>query len=58
MGSLVDDEMLATFAVVGPVDEIGTALKRRCAGVVDRVLPIFMTASQTCIAAALKEFHE
>jgi len=58
MGSLIDDEMLATFAVVGPVDEIGTALKSRCAGVVDRVLPIFMTASQTCIAAALKEFHE
>ena len=58
MGSLIDDEMLAAFAVVGPVDEIGTALKSRCAGVVDRVLPIFMTASQTCIAAALKEFHE
>jgi probable F420-dependent oxidoreductase len=58
MGSLIDDEMLATFAVVGPVDEIGTALKSRCAGVVDRVLPIFMTASQTCITAALKEFHE
>ncbi|MCW2664444.1 MAG: hypothetical protein JWP83_5596 [Mycobacterium sp.] len=58
MGSLIDDEMLATFAVVGPVDEIGTALKSRCAGVVDRVLPIFMTASQTCIATALKEFHE
>jgi probable F420-dependent oxidoreductase len=58
MGSLIDDEMLATFAVVGPVDEIGTALKSRCEGVVDRVLPIFMTASQTCITTALKEFHE
>jgi probable F420-dependent oxidoreductase len=58
MGSLIDDEMLATFAVVGPVDEIGTALKSRCEGVVDRVLPIFMTASQTCITAALKEFHQ
>jgi probable F420-dependent oxidoreductase len=58
MGSLIDDEMLATFAVVGPVDEIGTALKSRCEGVVDRVLPIFMTASQTCITTALKEFHQ
>jgi probable F420-dependent oxidoreductase len=58
MGSLIDDEMLATFAVVGPVDEIGAALKRRCEGVVDRVLPIFMTASQSCISTALKEFHE
>ncbi len=58
MGSLIDDEMLATFAIVGPVDEIGTALKSRCEGVVDRVLPIFITASQSCITAALKEFHE
>jgi probable F420-dependent oxidoreductase len=58
MGSLIDDEMLATFAVVGPADEVGTALKSRCEGVVDRVLPIFMTASQSCITTALKEFHE
>jgi probable F420-dependent oxidoreductase len=58
MASLIDDEMLATFAVVGPADEIGAALKSRCEGVVDRVLPIFMTASQSCITTALKEFHE
>jgi probable F420-dependent oxidoreductase len=58
MASLIDDEMLATFAVVGPVDEVGTALRNRCEGVVDRVLPIFMTASQTCITAAMKEFRQ
>ena len=58
MGSLIDDEMLATFAVVGPVDEIGAALKRRCAGAVDRVLPIFYDASPACIAAAMKEFRQ
>ncbi|OBG69561.1 LLM class F420-dependent oxidoreductase [Mycobacterium sp. E3298] len=58
MAKLIDDEMLATFAVVGPVDEVGAALRDRCEGVVDRVLPIFMTASQTCITAAMKEFRQ
>lgn len=58
MGSLIDDEMLAAFAVVGPVDTVGAALKSRCQGAVDRVLPIFPTASQSCITAALKEFRE
>ena len=58
MASLIDDEMLTTFAVVGPVDEAGAALRARCEGVVDRVLPIFMTASQPCITAAMKEFRQ
>jgi probable F420-dependent oxidoreductase len=58
MGSLIDDEMLAAFAVVGPVDTISAALKNRCEGVVDRVLPIFLTASKSCTTAALKEFRE
>jgi probable F420-dependent oxidoreductase len=58
MGSLIDDEMLAGFAVVGPVDTIAAALKSRCEGAVDRVLPIFLTASKSCITAALKGFRE
>jgi probable F420-dependent oxidoreductase len=58
MGSLIDDEMLAAFAVVGPVDTIAAALKSRCEGAVDRVLPIFLTASKSCITAALKGFSE
>lgn len=58
MGSLIDDEMLAAFAVVGPIDTIAAGLKSRCEGAVDRVLPIFMTASQSCIAAVVKEFRE
>ncbi|MDT5066600.1 MAG: hypothetical protein QOK02_2755 [Mycobacterium sp.] len=57
MGSLIDDEILDAFAVVGPVDEIGAALRSRCEGVADRVLPIFYAASQDCIRAALKEFR-
>lgn len=55
MGGLIDDEMLGAFAVVGPVDTIAGALRNRCEGVVDRVLPIFMAASQECINAALQE---
>ena len=58
MGSLIDDEMLAAYAVVGPVDTVAAALKSRCAGAVDRVLPIFSTASQACVTAVLKEFRE
>jgi hypothetical protein len=50
--------MLRAFAVVGRVDEVGAALKSRCEGVVDRVLPLFFSASPDCITAALKEFRE
>ena len=57
MGSVIDDEMLSAFAVVGPVESIAAALRDRCEGVVDRVLPIFLTASQACVTAALKEFR-
>ncbi len=57
MGSLIDDEMLSAFAIVGPVDSVAAALRDRCEGVVDRVLPIFLTASGSCVAAALKEFR-
>lgn len=58
MGSLIEDDMLTAFAVVGPVDEVGDALRDRCEGVVDRVLPIFYAASQSCLTAALKEFRQ
>ncbi|QNI07983.1 LLM class F420-dependent oxidoreductase [Mycobacterium kubicae] len=57
MGSLIDDEMLTAFAVVGPVQEVSAALRARCEGTVDRVQPIFYAASPTCISAALKDFH-
>ncbi|KQH79182.1 hypothetical protein AO501_13995 [Mycobacterium gordonae] len=58
MGSLIDDEILGTFAVVGPADEVGAALRARCEGVADRVLPIFYAASQDCIRLALKDFRQ
>jgi probable F420-dependent oxidoreductase len=58
MGSLIDDDMLNAFAVVGPVDTIAAGLRKRCEGSVDRVLPIFYSASQDCVTAALKEFRQ
>ena len=61
MGSLIDDDMLSAFAVVGPVDTVADALRSRCEGAVDRALPIFTTAagvSKAFIAATvLKEFR-
>lgn len=38
MGSLIDDAMLDTFAVVAPIDEVAQKILRRCAGAIDRVL--------------------
>lgn len=38
MGSLIDDEILQTFAVVASLDELPTAIRNRCDGVIDRVL--------------------
>ncbi|WP_236976763.1 MULTISPECIES: LLM class F420-dependent oxidoreductase [Mycobacterium] len=57
MASLVDDEILHAFVVVGPVHEVAAALRSRCEGLADRVWPIFYAASQDCIDQALKEFR-
>jgi probable F420-dependent oxidoreductase len=37
LGDLVDDEVLATFAVVGELDAVGVAMRERFAGLADRV---------------------
>ena len=37
MGELIDDDVLNTFAVIGPPREAGTELKRRFGDIVDRV---------------------
>lgn len=39
LGALVDDEMLATFAVVGELDTAAAAMRARFAGLADRVTP-------------------
>ncbi|CAJ1579614.1 LLM class F420-dependent oxidoreductase [[Mycobacterium] wendilense] len=56
MAQVIDDEVLAAFAVVAPVDEVGAALARRCSGVIDRVLPGFPSGTpEPVIAAVLDE---
>jgi probable F420-dependent oxidoreductase len=37
MGNLIDDDMLATFAVVAPLDEVAGALKERWGDALDRL---------------------
>ncbi|MDR3658805.1 MAG: LLM class F420-dependent oxidoreductase [Mycobacterium sp.] len=41
MGTLIDDEMLAAFAVVAPAESLAPALWKRCTGAIDRVMPAF-----------------
>lgn len=41
MGSLITDDILASFAVVAPIDSVAQELLRRCEGAIDRVLPAF-----------------
>lgn len=59
MGELIDDEVLDAFAVVAPVPELAAALRRRCDGVIDRVLAGFPAAvSPDTVNAVLQEFRE
>lgn len=59
MGDLIDDEVLGTFAVVAPIPELAATLRRRCDGVIDRVLPGFPAAvSPETVNAVLQEFRE
>ncbi|QLL10369.1 LLM class F420-dependent oxidoreductase [Mycobacterium vicinigordonae] len=39
MAELIDHDVLEAFAVVAPADELAPALRARCAGAVDRVMP-------------------
>jgi probable F420-dependent oxidoreductase len=56
MADLIDDDILGTFAVVAPLDEVGAALTERCAGVIDRVMPGFASGTpEPVIEAALDE---
>jgi probable F420-dependent oxidoreductase len=47
MGTLIDDEILDAFAVVAPLDKLAGALKDRCDGVIDRVMPAFPRSLST-----------
>ena len=59
MGTLIDDDVLDAFAVVAPLDELADALRRRCDGAIDRVLPGFPAAVPAAtVNAVLEEFRE
>lgn len=56
MGGLLDDDVLAEFAVVAPAPELATALRQRCAGAIDRVLPAFPAhLAEDVVGAVLDE---
>ncbi len=38
LGDLIDDEMLSTLAVVGELDQVGAAMRKRFDGLADRVI--------------------
>ena len=59
MGELIDDDVLGAFAVVAPLPELATALRRRCDGAIDRVLPAFPAAlDEEAVAAVLDGVRE
>jgi len=53
MGGLIDDEMLATFAVVAEPPDVGKQLVARFAGLVNRVVPHLPGADDTMFLAQL-----
>jgi alkanesulfonate monooxygenase SsuD/methylene tetrahydromethanopterin reductase-like flavin-dependent oxidoreductase (luciferase family) len=58
MGSLIDDEILNTFAAVAPIGELAAKLRDRCDGVIDRVLLGFpKSVSAASVAAVLQELR-
>ncbi|WP_193043615.1 LLM class F420-dependent oxidoreductase [Mycolicibacterium baixiangningiae] len=58
MGTLIDDEVLAAFAVVAPLDSVAAKLSERCDGVIDRVLPAFPAGvPDDAVTAVLRELR-
>jgi probable F420-dependent oxidoreductase len=58
MGSLIDDEILETFAVVAPLDEVADKIRHRCDGVIDRVLVGFPSSvPDDTVSAVLQQLR-
>jgi probable F420-dependent oxidoreductase len=51
MSGLIDDEMLAAFAVIAPPDEAPALVAKRCAGAIDRVSFIYSKPRENLVAA-------
>jgi probable F420-dependent oxidoreductase len=59
MATLIDDEILDAFAVVATIDKLAAAVKDRCDGVIDRVMPSFpRTLSPDTVTAVLNELRQ
>ncbi len=59
MAMLIDDDILNAFAVVATPDKLATALKDRCEGVIDRVMPSFpRTLPADTVKAVLNELRQ
>jgi probable F420-dependent oxidoreductase len=59
MASLVDDDILAAFAVVAPIGDVAAALRARCGGAIDRVLPGFPAdLPEATVSTVLAELRE
>ena len=58
MAQLIDDAMLAEFAVVAAVHELAAAIRERCAGVIDRVtVGLPPELPEETVKAVLAELH-
>ena len=58
MGSLIDNEILETFAVVAPVHDVAEKIRDRCDGVIDRVMIGFPASiEEATVTAVLKELR-
>jgi probable F420-dependent oxidoreductase len=56
MGDLIDDDVLGAFAVVAPLPTLAKALRERCDGAIDRVLPAFPAGlDEQVVTAVLDE---
>lgn len=54
MATLISDDILATFAVVAPLDGLAGALRERCDGIIDRVMVgLPSSASENTVRAFL-----
>ncbi|HUO39239.1 MAG TPA: hypothetical protein VMU34_15995 [Mycobacterium sp.] len=59
MGSLIGDNILEAFAVVAPVDKVAAEIRRRCGGVIDRVIPGFpQTIPTATVATVVAELRD
>jgi hypothetical protein len=59
MGTLIDAKTRDLFPVAAPADKVAAALRSRCDGLIDHVLPIFPhTASEATATAILQELRQ